>query len=53
MSVFRGRISFPQGVGHKRTVWRCGRIPNAEKLAIIWAKIFNIWAKHTATFTCK
>jgi len=31
---------------------RCGRIPNAEKLAIIWAKILKIWAKYTATFTC-
>jgi len=41
---------------HKCTVWGyrgCGHIPNAEKLAIIWAKIFNIWAKYTATFTCK
>jgi len=41
--------------GHKQTAWecrRCGRIPNAEKLAIIWAKIFKIWAKYTATFTC-
>jgi len=38
---------------HKRTAWGCGRIPNAEKLAIIWAKMFKIWAKYTATFTCK
>jgi len=41
---------------HKRTAWGCrgcGRIPNTEKLANIWAKIFNIWAKYTATFTCK
>jgi len=41
---------------HKRTAWGCrgcGRIPNAEKLAIIRAKIFKIWAKDTATFTCK
>jgi len=40
---------------HKRMAWgcrRCGRIPNAEKLAIIWAKILKIWAKYTATFTC-
>jgi len=40
---------------HKRTAWGCkgcGRIPNPEKLAIIWAKIFKIWAKYTATFTC-
>jgi len=29
------------------------RIPNAEKLAIIRAKTFKIWAKYTATFTCK
>ena len=39
--------------GHKRTAWGCGRILNAEKLANIWAKIFKIWAKYTATFTCK
>jgi len=41
---------------HKRTAWGCrgcGRIPNAEKLVIIWAKIFKIWAKYTATFTRK
>jgi len=41
---------------HKRTAWGCrgcGRIPNAEKLAIIWAKIFKFWAKYTATFACK
>jgi len=41
---------------HKRTAWGCRgccRIPNAEKLAIIWAKFFKIWAKYTATFTCK
>jgi len=25
--------------------------PNAEKLAIIRAKFFKIWAKYTATFT--
>ena len=31
----------------------CGRILNAEKLAIIWAKTFKIWAKYAATFTCK
>jgi len=40
----------------KRAGWGCrgcGRIPNAEKLAIIRAKIFKIWAKYTATFTCK
>jgi len=40
---------------HKCTVWGCrgcGRIPNAEKLANIQAKIFKIWAKYTATFTC-
>jgi len=30
----------------------CGRIPNTEKLAIIRAKNFKIWAKYTATFTC-
>jgi len=30
----------------------CGRIPNAEKLAIIRAKMFKIWAKYTATFAC-
>jgi len=38
----------------KHTKWRCrgcGRIPNAEKLAIIRAKIFKIWAKYTATIT--
>ena len=41
---------------HKRTAWRCtgcDRIPNAEKLAFIRAKIFNIWSKSKATFTCK
>jgi len=41
---------------HKRTAWGCrgcGHIPNAVKLAIIWAKVFKIWAKYTATFTCK
>jgi len=41
---------------HKRMAWECrgcGCIPNTEKLAIIWAKIFNIWGKYTATFTCK
>jgi len=27
-------------------------VPNAEKLTIIRAKIFKIWAKYTATFTC-
>jgi len=40
---------------HKRTAWGCrgcGRIPNAEKLAIIRAKIFKIWEKYTAAFTC-
>jgi len=34
---------------HKRTAWGCrgcGRIPNAEKLAIIGAKVFKIWAKY-------
>ena len=39
---------------HKRTAWGCrgcGRIPNAGTLAISWAKIFNIWANYTATFT--
>jgi len=44
------------GLGHvhKRKVWGCrgcGRIPNTEKLAIIRAKSFNIWAKCAATFT--
>ena len=29
------------------------RIPNAEKLAIIRANIFKIWAKYTVTFACK
>jgi len=38
---------------HKRTEWGCGRNPNAEKLAIIRVKMFNIWAKYIATFTCK
>jgi len=38
--------------GHKHTAWGCGRMPNAEKLAIIREKIFKIWAKCTATFTC-
>jgi len=41
---------------HKHTACGCrgcGRIPNPEKLAIIRAKIFKIWAKYTATFTCK
>jgi len=40
----------------KCTAWgcmRCGRIPNTENLAIIWAKMFEIWAKYIATFTCK
>jgi len=32
--------------------WGCSRIPNAEKLAIIWAKILKIWAKYTANITC-
>jgi len=27
--------------------------PNAEKLAIIQAKIFNIWTNFTVAFTCK
>jgi len=39
---------------HKRVAWRCrgcGCIPNAERLAIIRAKFFNVWAKSTATFT--
>jgi len=34
---------------HKRTAWGCrgcGRIPKAEKLAIIWEK-------YTGTFTCE
>jgi len=35
-----------------RMAWGCSRIPNPEKFAIIRAKIFNIWAKYTATFTC-
>jgi len=42
--------------GHKcmaRGCRGCGRIPNTEKLATIWAKIFKIWAKCTAIFTCK
>jgi len=42
--------------GHMCTAWGCrgcGRIPNTKKLAIIWAKIFKIWAKYTATFACK
>jgi len=38
---------------HKCTAWGCGLIPNAEELAIIRAKIFNIWAKCAATFTYK
>jgi len=40
----------------KRMAWECrgcGRIPNAEKLAVIRAKIFKIWAKYSAAFTCK
>jgi len=43
-----------QWLSHKRTPWGCrgcSRVPNAEKLAIIRAKIFNFWAKYTATFT--
>ena len=47
---------FKIGDWHKLTAWGCrgyGRIPNTEKLAIIWAKNFKIWAKYTATFTCK
>jgi len=39
------------------SVWHgdavAGRIPNAGKLAIIRAKIFNIWANYVATFTSK
>ena len=38
---------------HKRMAWGCSHNPNPEKLAIMWAKIFKIWAKYTATFTCK
>ena len=41
---------------HKRTAWGCrgcGRIPNDGKLGIFWAKILNIWANYTATFTFK
>jgi len=41
---------------HKRMAWGCrgcSRNPNAEKLTIIRAKIFKIWAKYAATFTCK
>jgi len=38
---------------HKLTAWGCSRIPNAEKLVIIREKNFKIWAKYTATFTCK
>jgi len=33
---------------HKRTAWGC-----TDKSAITRAKIFKIWAKCTATFTCK
>ena len=39
----------------KRMAWGCrggGHIPNTEKLAIIRAKIFKIWAKYSAAFTC-
>jgi len=35
-----------------RMAWGCGRIPNTEKLTIILAKIFKIWAEYAATFTC-
>jgi len=35
------------------SVQQGGRIPNTAKLAIIRAKNFKIWAKYTATFTCK
>jgi len=65
-SKFRGAISEIFGIQvslrfhycerHKRTAWGCrgcGRIPNAEKLAIIRAKIFNISAKCAVTFTYK
>jgi len=41
---------------HKRTSWGCrgcGRIPNTVKLTIIRAKILNIWANFSATFTFK
>jgi len=41
---------------HKHTVWGCrgcSRIPYAGELAINRAKIFNMWANHTATFTFK
>jgi len=49
-----GQIDYSRN--HRLMAWRCrgcGCIPNAEKLAIIWEKIFNIWAKHAATFTYK
>ena len=49
-------VASSDSVSHKRMAWGCrgcGHIPNAENLAIIRAKIFNIWAKYTATITCK
>ena len=48
-------LTCPNHSCNKRTAWGCrgcGRIPNAENLATIWAKIFKILAKYTATFTC-
>jgi len=48
-----GGVSNWKQFSHKRTAWGCGRIPNAEKSVNIWAKIFNIWEKYAATFTCE
>jgi len=50
------RMKVYRDVDIKRMAWGCrggGHIPNTEKLAIIRAKIFKIWAKYSAAFTCK
>jgi len=47
-------LAIPVPHQHKHTARGCrgcGRNPNAVKVAIIGAKIFNIWAIYTATFT--
>jgi len=53
-TVFRERqivLQVQAGTGAIRTAkTETGHTP--EKLDIIWVKIFKIWAKYTATFTC-
>jgi len=59
LDCFNDLTVFVEGVDdlhHKHTAWGCrgcGRIPNAEKMAIIWAKFSKVWAKYTVIFTCK